>query len=186
MLEGLIARARSLWRGVRRRGAVEVEMAEEFRHHLELRVADLERAGLTPAEARRQARLDFGSAEMHKDAARQARGLRRVDELRVSWLDVKLGFRMLVKYPGLTVVGGLAMAFAIWIGAGTFELVRQVMSPTVPLAEGDRVVGLRLWDAAAGRPEEQLLHDFVEWRESLRSVTDLGAFRTLRRNLITG
>src|SRR5688572_3751334 len=29
-------------------------------------------------------------------------------------LDLKLGGRMLVKYPGLTVVGGLAMAFAIW------------------------------------------------------------------------
>ena len=28
----------------------------------------------------------------------------------MSWLDVKLGARMLVKYPGLTLVGGLAIA----------------------------------------------------------------------------
>ena len=31
----------------------------------------------------------------------------------MTWSDIKLGGRMLVKYPGLTVVGGLAMAFAI-------------------------------------------------------------------------
>jgi hypothetical protein len=34
-----------------------------------------------------------------------ARGLRPFDALRVSWLDFKLGFRMLGRYPGLTVIG---------------------------------------------------------------------------------
>ena len=28
------------------------------------------------------------------------------DEMRFSWLDVKLGSRMLLKYPVLTIVGG--------------------------------------------------------------------------------
>ena len=41
----------------------------------------------------------------------------------MNWLDLKLGGRMLVKYPGLTVVGGLAMAFAIWVGIVIFEVV---------------------------------------------------------------
>ena len=35
----------------------------------------------------------------------------------MSWLDVKLGLRMLLKYPGLTIAGGLALAIAIGIGA---------------------------------------------------------------------
>ena len=35
-------------------------------------------------------------------------------------LDLKLGGRMLVKYPGLTIVGGLAMAFAICVGTVIF------------------------------------------------------------------
>ena len=182
---GVFARARSLWRGLRRRRDVELEMAEEFRLHQELRAADLVRAGLAPAEAARQARLEFGSAEMHKDAARAARGLGPFDELRVSALDVKLGVRMLVKYPGLTIVGGLAMAFAIWVGAGAFEFVNQVVSPTLPLDEGHRIVALRNWNAAAGRVEPRVLHDLVAWRSELRSVTELGAYRALERNLIT-
>ena len=185
MIPGLIARGRSLWRGVRRRTDVEAEMAEEFRLHLEPRAADLVRAGLSPAEARRQARLDFGCAEPHKDAAREARGLGPLDGLRVSLLDFKLGVRMLVKYPGLTLVGGLAFAFAIWVAAGAFEFAGQVLSPRLPLPDADRVVALESWDAAAGRAEPRVLHDFAAWRAELKSVAELGAYRLAQRNLLT-
>ena len=184
MLSNLVARARSLWKGIRRRPDVESEMAEEFRLHQEMRAADLVRAGLSPAAAARQARLEFGSAERYKDEARASRGLRRIDDLHVSWLDVKLGIRMLAKYPGITLVGGLAMAFAIWMGAGAFELVTQVMRPRLPLPAGDRIVALRNWDVEKSRPEHRALHDLVAWREELRTVRHVGAYRTLQRNLV--
>jgi predicted permease len=185
MIGGLIARGRSLWRGLRRGPALQAEMDEEFRLHMELRAADLVRAGLAPAEAARRARLEFGSTERYKEEGRRSRGLHRFDQLHVSWLDFKLGFRMLGRYPGLTLVGGFAMAFAIWAGAGAYEFVHQVVSPTLPLAEGDRVVGLQNWDAAESRTDRQALHDFATWRRELRSVRDLGAFRIADRNLIT-
>src|SRR6186713_3084538 len=118
--------------------------------------------------------------------AHKSRGLRRFDDLRVSWLDVKLGFRMLVRYPGLTLVGGLAIAFGIASGAVAFEVVNQIVRPSIPLPDGDRVVGIQNWDAASRRVSNQVLHDFVAWREQIRSVRELGAFRTVQRNLITG
>ena len=61
----------------------------------------------------------------------------------MNWLDLKLGGRMLVKYPGLTVVGGLAMAFAIWVGIVTFQFVTLFVYPTLPLPGGDRIVEIR-------------------------------------------
>jgi putative ABC transport system permease protein len=186
MIGKTIASARSLWRALRRRDGVEHEMDEEFRLHLALRAEHLVREGLSPADAERQARLEFGSAEHHKDRARQARGLRRFDDLAVSWLDFKLGFRMLSRYPGLTLVGGLAMAFAMWVGAGAFEMVVQVVAPRLPLPGGDRIVTLRNWDAATSRVERRALSDFDDWREQLTTVRDLGAWRPVRRNLITG
>jgi putative ABC transport system permease protein len=192
MIPGLIARLRSLWRGLRRRSDVESEMTEEFRLHVELRAADLVRSGLSPAEAARRSRLEFGHAESYKQEGRVSRGLRPFDQLRVSGLDFKLGFRMLVRYPGLTLVGGFAFAFAILVCAGFFEFLTQVVNPTLPLDEGDRIVALRNldalrpWDATPRRAEARALHDFVTWREELKSVEDLGAYRTLKRNLITG
>ena len=185
-MSGIVSRARSLWRGVRRRRAIESDMNDEFRLHQELRAADLVRSGLSPAQAARRAKLEFGSTERFKEEGRRSRGLRRVDDLRMSWLDFKLGFRMLVRYPGLTIVGGLAMAFAIWIGAGAFELAMQIIRPSLPLPGGSGIVAIENWDVAANRPESHLASDFATWRETLTSVTDLGAYRALERNLIMG
>ena len=185
MISQLIARARSLWRGVRSPAEVDADMKEEFRLHMELRAADLVRSGVAPAEAARRARLEFGSTESYKDKGRESRGLRRFDEIRVSWLDFKLGFRMLARYPGLTLVGGLAMAFAIWVGAGTFELISQLVKPNLPFQAGDRIVGIRTWDAAANRPENRVAQDFLTWRREVKTVEQLGAFRSIKRNLIT-
>jgi hypothetical protein len=39
-------------------------------------------------------------------------------------------------------------------------------------------------DMAANVQEEQILHDFLEWRQSVRSLTDVGAWRDSSRNLI--
>ena len=43
-----------------RRSRVEEEMEEEFRAHLRRRADDMEREGLSRAEAERQARVEFG------------------------------------------------------------------------------------------------------------------------------
>jgi predicted permease len=104
--------------------------------------------------------------------------------MRFSWLDLKLGGRMLLKYPVLTIVGGFSMAFAIWVGAGTFEAIRQLVFPTIPLPDADRIVMLQNWDASANRPELRATHDFLMWRGSVRSVQDIGAYRTVTRNLM--
>lgn len=112
------------------------------------------------------------------------RGPRWVDGLRFSWIDLKLGARMLVKYPVLTLVGGLAMAFAIWIGAGTFEILRQFVYPVIPLPQADRIVVLQNWDASASQLETRLTQDLLAWRRSVTTVDDLGAFRTVERNLM--
>ena len=170
------ARARLLFRR-----AAESRMDQEFRFHLEMETERLMREkGLDAVEARRRALVAFGGVEKHKEALRDGRGLAR---LRGLTLDLKLGGRMLVKYPGLTIVGGLAMAFAIWVGAVVFEMVMLFVSPTLPLPEGDRIVHLRNWDMQASDPEPRALRDFVVWRQAMRTVTDFGAWEDAARNL---
>jgi putative ABC transport system permease protein len=102
----------------------------------------------------------------------------------VSWLDVKLGLRMLIRYPGLTVIGGLALAIAIGIGGGVLHFFQIYLRPVVPLDAGDRIVSIVNWDATTNRRESQSLHDFVAWREQLTALEDVAAFRTIERKLI--
>ena len=101
-----------------------------------------------------------------------------------SALDFKLGGRMLRKHPGLTLVGGIGMAVATAIGAGAFAFFNTYMYPDLPLHEGERVVSIINWDTSRRIDDQRVLHDFVTWRAEAKSLVDVGAFRTSRRNLI--
>lgn len=103
---------------------------------------------------------------------------------RVSWLDVKLGVRMLVKHPALTIIGGFGLALGIAISLTFFSVMASLVYPTLPLSEGERIVALENRDAAVNDEERRALHDFFTWREELESVEELAAFRTVPRNLV--
>jgi putative ABC transport system permease protein len=104
----------------------------------------------------------------------------------VSWLDVQLGVRMLIRYKGLTLAGGLAIAIAIGLGAGWYDVMRDQLHPTLPLPDGDRLVEVELRDAAASAGELRVLHDFLNWRKDARTIEEWGAYRLVERNLIRG
>ena len=97
--------------------------------------------------------------------------------------DYKLGIRMLLKYPGLTIAGGLALAIAIGIGAGWYDLWGKILTPTIPLPEGDRIVLIETQNTLINASEPRVVRDFLEWRRELRTIEDLGAYRADTRNL---
>lgn len=123
MFGTFVARMRSLIAGTRDRAQIEHEMHDEMRLHLEMRARDLERAGLSPALAREKTRRESGNLDEHKQRSRESRYLHWFDAIQFSMLDAKLGLRMLLRYPGLTTVGGIVIAFAIAIGCTTFEFI---------------------------------------------------------------
>jgi putative ABC transport system permease protein len=100
--------------------------------------------------------------------------------------DYRLGLRMLLKYPGLTLAGGLALAIAIGVGAGWYDVLGKVFAPTIPLPEGDRLVSIQTQNTLTNEPEPRVLRDFLEWRRGLQTIEDLGAYRTHTRNLVVG
>jgi hypothetical protein len=100
-----------------------------------------------------------------------------------SWIDFRLAGRMLVRYPGLTIVSVLGMAVGMAIATAAFAIVHSMLDPVVPLEEGHRVVSIVSRDVATNNREERLMHDFATWRQ-LASVENIGAVRTFGRNLI--
>jgi putative ABC transport system permease protein len=115
------------------------------------------------------------------------RGVMRQTE-RFSWasgfsLDLKLALRMLVKYPGLTIIGGLAMAFGIWFGAVTVQMFSVISSTKLPLPDGDRIVKIQNLDLKTSQDEDRVLYDYQLWRTA-RSITDIGAYIHKSVNLV--
>jgi predicted permease len=184
MIVSSIARVRSVLRGIARTHDLDAEMRQEFQHHIGMRAAQLVRDGLPPAEAERRARVEFGGMYQYTALGRESRGHRWFDSFRFSWLDVKLGGRMLIKYPGLTVVSALAMGVAIAMGAGGFTAIALLTSKALPLHEGDRVVAIQLMDVTTRNLEYRILRDVAEWR-GVRALQDVGIFRPAVRNITT-
>ena len=105
--------------------------------------------------------------------------------LSTCWLDLKLGVRMLIKYPGLALAGGAGIAVAVAIAAGGFSVIYgNFLLTALPLPAGDRIVSLEMWDSAASKAERRALRDYRVWREELKSVVEISAFRTITPNLI--
>ena len=76
---------RSWMRAMMHRRRLEAEMETELENHLEALMGDLIRAGYSPQDAARRARIAVGPALMHKEGMRASLGLRWFDELRAEW-----------------------------------------------------------------------------------------------------
>ena len=179
LLYTLIARLRDYVRPA----AGEADFDHELEMHLAMAEEDKVRGGMSREEARREARVELGGVTQLREAARAARGLPWLDTF---WLDAKLGGRMLRKSWGLTLVGGLAMAITIGLGASIFNIWDTFAGTRLPLDEGDRVVAIQPFDRAAQRFYTTTpLADFTRWRETLTSVEQVSAMRSIDRTVLT-
>lgn len=112
-----------------------------------------------------------------------ARPLRLGRFLGVSPIDLKLGVRMLVKNPGLTLVSTVAIAIAIAIIAGFHTATQFMVRPTLPVPDGDRIVGIWQHDTTTGNRGTQTLGDAFALARELETLDAVGAFRLQDRGV---
>jgi macrolide transport system ATP-binding/permease protein len=137
MLNDLLFRLRSLLR----RSAVENELDEELRFHLEQQVEKHVRAGFTREEALRRARLEFGGLGQVKEDCRESHG---ITFLEITAQDVRYALRQLRKTPGFTATAVVTLALGIGANAAIFTLVNAVLMRNLPVADAKSL--LRLGD----------------------------------------
>ncbi|MDR3741451.1 MAG: ABC transporter permease [Terracidiphilus sp.] len=131
-----VAASCSWFRAVMRRRHVEADMAAELESHLEYRTADLVRAGLSPEEAARQARIELGNPLTHKEEMRAALGLRWLDELAA---DLRYAERLLRKSPGFTAIAVVSLALAIGANTAIFSLAKSLLYDRLAIPHPDQL-----------------------------------------------
>ena len=90
----LLSTVRSALSALLYRARVENDTDEELRAHVQNRADDLERSGLTRAEAERRARIEFGGHEKFKEECRETTGAHLLHTL---LQDLRFGTRMLLQ-----------------------------------------------------------------------------------------
>ena len=144
----MFTRLQSFLKSWIRRERFEDALDEEMRFHLEAHVDHLIQSGVPRADAARRARVHFGSIAGVKDACRQARGLRLVDELAQ---DLRFGARGLRRNPGFALSSLFIVAFGVAAPTAIFSVANAAFMRPLPYPEADRLVAVtRFQPAGAG------------------------------------
>lgn len=121
------------------------EVEQEIRTHVELRADDLERAGMTRAEAERQARIEFGARERFKEESYEVMGGGFLEGLAQ---DVRFAVRVLRKSPGFVAAAVTTLALAIGANAVVFSVMNTFVLRPVNVPHGESLYELQRGDAA--------------------------------------
>lgn len=162
-------------RALFRRREEEEEMEEEMRFHLEMEAEKLLGQGLSPEEARRQARVRFGGVERMKSRARDEWRVGGWDDLR---RNVAYAFRGFRRNPGFTFTAVVTLAVGIGATVASFSLVDGVLLRPLPFHEANRLVEIREL-AENGRRFFPSFPNFQDWRERSRSFDGVVAIQPM-------
>ena len=169
MLDDLRFRLRTLFR----RRAVEDELDEELRFHLE-RAADRHMArGLPREEAYRRARLAFGPLDLVKDDCRQSWGVRQLDAL---GQDASLALRLVRKHPALSAVAAVSLAVGIGLNAALFALLDATLLRRLPVDRPEQLVDVYISNADGYGWYGSSYPDYLDLRRGARALTGLAGY----------
>ncbi len=149
------------------------ELDEELRFHLEMEAAKLVRAGMDEREARAAARREFGGVGRHRDAARDARGVRPVEDFAQ---DLRVGLRTLTKQRTYAAVAILTLAIGIGATTALGAAVYRVLLQPYPFAEADRIIAMFETDMrAASNRQLPASGNYFDWKTRSRSFDLMAA-----------
>lgn len=155
-----------------RNSKIEVELEKEIATHLLYLEDEFLRQGLSPIEARRQARLACGGVEQIKQAHREERSFRWLLQ---SLQDIRHACRSLLRSPGFTVATILTLALGIGANTAVFSVVNTVLLKPLSYAEADRIVQFWL-KSTEGQGPGASIPDLRFWMQYAEAVDDISAY----------
>lgn len=158
------------------RARFEREMREELTQHVQHRADDLAAAGLSRAEALRQARLEFGAVEAYKEQCRDASGFAALRMLHGFGGDLRIAARRLLGTPMFTIFAVLSLAVGVGVTTAVYSSVDTVLWKDRVIPDSDRVAVVIA--AEAGQHAVQgvvSVPDFEDFRATQQSFASLTA-----------
>jgi predicted permease len=164
----------------------ERELAQEMESHLQMHIEDNLRAGMSAAEARRNAFIKLGGIEQTKEIYRDRRGL---PVLETFIQDLRFGVRMLQKNPGFSLIAVFTLALGIAANATIFSFVSAVILRKPTVSDPDRlmvVYGTNSTHEWGTYQNPVSAPNFFTWKNENRVFSDMAAANAFETANLTG
>jgi len=171
MLRDLLSDLRYRLRALFRHGDVERDLADEVRFHLDREAEKLAAGGIPADEARRRARLAFGGVEHVKESARDARGVRWIEDLAS---DVRYSLRALRRTPLFTAIVVVTLAIGIGANGAVLSIIDRMFWRKLAVPHPEQLVLI-----SSGSTHERATHrvgwssfpDYLDIRRDAQGVS---------------
>ena len=110
---------------------------EEMAEHLALQTEENLRAGMAPAEARRQAALKLGAAQAIREQHNAEQGLPLAENFLV---DIRYAFRMLHRSPGFSLIAIATMALGVGATTAIYSVIDATLLHPLPYPHPSELV----------------------------------------------
>jgi hypothetical protein len=114
-------------------------LREEMEEHLSLQAREYVRAGMSPDEARRQAVLKFGAAEVVREKYHAEQGIPPLENLA---RDIRYALRLLAKSPGFTIAAVVTLGLGVGVNASLFSVIYAIGIRLLPVKDSLTLVSV--------------------------------------------
>lgn len=160
--------------------AVDVEMEEEVRSHIQHRADDLERNGMSRATAERQAQIELGGCGRYKEECRES----LAGHFFVTLVqDFRFGLRVLRKSPNFTAVAVLTLAVGIGANAVVFSAPNSLILRPLNLPGAEN---LYMIEQGREKSPMQSYPDYLDLRDHSKTFGSIAAYAITRASINTG
>jgi predicted permease len=151
------------------------EIDAELHSHIEMRIEDNLTAGMSPADARRDALLRFGNPSSVKERVTGADAALTLDSL---WSDLRYACRQLWKNPGFACTAILVLGLGMCAGIAIFAFVDAVLVKPLPYQAPSQLLGL--FESTPLGPRFHLSYlDYMDWKRQNKVFRSLEAYDSL-------
>src|SRR5208337_2763715 len=150
------------------------DLEAEMASHLELAIEENLRSSMSPAEARRQALIQFGGTQQAKELHRDARGLPWYDDL---LRDLRYSLRMLARDPGFAIVVILTLALGVGVNTAFFSVANFIVLRPLPVRDPGQLVVLATREKDTSEIRDLSYADFLDYRKQSNMFSDMLAYR---------
>ena len=144
------------------RQRMEQDLNRELAYHVERRVQDLMKTGLTEVDARRRAALELGGVTQVQENVRDTWIWRGLDEF---VRDIRHAARSLRRSWGFALGAGTVLALGIGANTAIFTVVNAVLLKPLGYPNADRIVAVEtLWTNTGRTNPDVSGPDFLDWQ----------------------